>query len=180
MAANGLRAGTLGRRAALSGLFCISATLFAGSVTAGTSADLGYTRLQVYSGALRYLRIDLGYEITEKNAEAAYLLFKYQPQHQKQTSFGAFEIIETKTGVKLAVKLPKMPGYHEQVLRDGLIRKLREDYGESSPKAPPDESKKKPKKKRPSDDDEAPKAEEDPPQDGKSPVERLRGIAPEE
>jgi hypothetical protein len=123
----------------------LTATLCAALLTtsAGASAsarsDLGYTSKQVYSGALRYLRIDLDYEITEKDPDAAYLLFRYTPQGQRQTRFGSFEIVPTSEGVRLVVTLPKMPSYHEQVLRDGLVRKLREDYGAPSPKSPPEE-----------------------------------------
>lgn len=116
--------------------FCLVVLCLATNASAGAQTDLGYTRGQVYSGALRYLRIDLGYEITEKDAKAAYLLFQYTPQGQQAPKFGSFEIVPKQGGVRLLVKLPKMPSYHEQVLRDGLLRKLREDYGPETPKAP--------------------------------------------
>jgi hypothetical protein len=122
---------------------------------AASSAELGYSRLQVYSGALRYLRIDLGYQITEKDADAAYLLFKYQPHDQKETSFGAFEIVEVDGRVRLLVKLPRMPAYHESVLRDGLVRKLREDYGDVDIPRDKPPRKGEPDEKAPQQDDDA-------------------------
>ncbi len=127
--------------ALLTAVLCVSPP-----AAASATAQLSYTRLQVYSGALRFLRIDLGYEITEKDADAAYLLFKYPSADQQRSSFGAFEIIETEAGIRLSVKLPKMPSYHEDVLRDELLRKLRDDYGEANRSAK-DKPKTKPKHK---------------------------------
>lgn len=132
------------RRWLLCGVLASGVGFLAPDANANASTELGYTRAQVYNGALRYLRIDLGYEITEKDGEAAYLLFRYQTHEQREPSFGAFEIVETERGVRLLVKLPKMPSYHETVLRDGLVRKLRDDYGSAEPK-PPKKDERKPK-----------------------------------
>lgn len=120
---------------------------------AAASADihLGYTRQQVFSAALRYLRIDLGYQVTEKNADAAYLLFEYVPHGKREPAFGAFEIIDTDDGVRLAVKLPTLPAYHENVLRDGLVRKLRAEYGTERPQKPTPKPEQKPKRPKKSD-----------------------------
>jgi len=118
---------------------------------ADAAAELRYTRTQIFSGALRYLRIDLGYEITEKDSDAAYLLFRYVPQGMKEPTFGAIEIVETSAAVKLSVKLPQLPSYHETVIRDGLVKKLRADYGQELPPKAPKENKERPPKS-PADD----------------------------
>lgn len=131
--------------------------LLTAASSASSTGDVGYTLPQVYSAALRYLRIDLGYPVTEKDPDAAYLLFKYRAA-DKKTSFGAFELVATGGRVRVVVKLPDMPSYHETVLRDGLLKKLREDYGVDEPaRAPkrdeqqPQDSPERPKpaKKRP-------------------------------
>jgi hypothetical protein len=109
---------------------------FQGQASATARIDVNYSRQQVYSAALRYLRIDLNCEITERDETAAYLLFRYQPVGQSAASFGAIEIIERGSGVTLAVKIPRLPAYHETVVRDGLVRKLAEDYGVNKPKRP--------------------------------------------
>ncbi len=166
---------SIDRRSVIAGLMTVALGSVHSEAWAGASIELRYTRLQVYSGALRYLRIDLGYEITEKDADAAYLLFKYRTRERESDTFGAFEIIETKEGVRLAVKLPQMPSYHENVLRDGLVRKLREDYGEESPKPP---RRKKGAPKKDDDDEDAPTEQPIPPTEGKSPVERLPQTPP--
>jgi hypothetical protein len=114
---------------------------------ARVDAESGYTKNQTYSGALRYLRLDLGYEVVEKDPEAAYLLFKYAaPGDNKRVLNGTVEVVETEGKVRLFVRIPQMPEYHERVLRDGLLKKLREEYG-----APPPKKAAKPAPKPPAD-----------------------------
>jgi hypothetical protein len=98
--------------------------------------ELPYTRQQVFSCALRYLRVELGSEITEKDAEAAYLLFLYQAADARGTSPGAVEMVERGASTTLVVRLPRLPAYHETLLKDGLVRKLQEDYGANRPSKP--------------------------------------------
>jgi hypothetical protein len=113
------------------------ALLQASGAEARSEAESGYSKAQTFSAALRYLRVDLAYEVLEKDPEAAYLIFKYEQPGQRQTSTGTVEIVEGGEQVRILVKLPKMPEYHERVLRDGLLRKLREEYGEPRrPKKP--------------------------------------------
>ncbi len=113
--------------------------------SARAEAEARYSKTQAYSAALRYLRVDLGYEVTEKDPDAAYLIFKYQVPGQgpQQASTGTLEIVDGTDLVRIYVKLAKMPEYHERVLRDGLLRKLREEYGAPPPPqkkpAPPEE-----------------------------------------
>lgn len=129
--------------------FCLT-TLLTFPSEAKVSGDVEFSLAQVYSGALRYLRIERGYQITEKDAETAYVLFRYQDAGKKQTSFGAIEMVQRQRGVRLIVRLPELPSYHEQVLRDGLVRKLQEEYG-CSGCAKPDK-----KRKNRRDDEKAP------------------------
>jgi hypothetical protein len=119
---------------------------------ARVEAGSGYTKTQTFSAALRFLRVDRGYEIVEKDADAAYLLFRYPLPGRKESASGSLEVVETQAGVKVYVQLPRLPEYHESVLRDGLLRKLREEYGEPKkapapakpPPAKPSESEGKP------------------------------------
>jgi hypothetical protein len=118
--------------AASLGLAALLGTNFA---LARAEAESEYSKPQTYSAALRYLRVDLGYEVVEKDPEAAYLMFRYSPAGRRDTSHGSIEIVETKQKVKLFVQLPQMPSHHEVVLRDGLLKKLRQEYG--TPPKPP-------------------------------------------
>ena len=108
----------------------LAALFVVGRAGARVEADCGYTKVQAYSAALRYLRVDLGYEIVEKDPDAAYLIFRYVlPNQPNNPSSGTVEIVATDSKVKLFVQIPRMPEYHERVLRDGLLRKLRDEYG---------------------------------------------------
>jgi hypothetical protein len=122
------------------------------SASARVDGSSAYSKSQTYSGALRYVRVDLGYEIVEKDADAAYLIFKYAAPGQSKANAvtGTLEVVEANGRVRLFVSLPRMPEYHERIFRDGLLKKLREEYGEP-PVAP-----KKPAEKSPSDKPQAP------------------------
>jgi len=111
---------------------------------ARAEADSDYTKAQTYNGALRYVRVDLGYEVVEKDPDAGYILFRYEPPGRRNNpTNGSIEVVETPERVKLVVQLPQMPTYHETTLRDGLMKKLRTEYGEP-PKRKPHEAPKKP------------------------------------
>lgn len=124
----------------------LAGLLRTGFAEARAEAVSDYSKAQTYNGALRYLRVDLGYEVVEKDPDAAYLLFRYEPVGRRgNPTHGSIEIIEAKGSVKLFIQLPRMPSYHEVVLRDGLLKKLRQEYGEPPKKPEP------PRQKPPSD-----------------------------
>jgi hypothetical protein len=115
----------------------LGAVLSAAVAAARVEGESEYTKAQTYSGALRYLRVDLGYEVVEKDPDAAYLVFKYQPVGQpKDDTLGTIEVVESGEHVRVFVRIPRMPEYHERVLRDGLFRKLRDEYGTPLPRQP--------------------------------------------
>ena len=137
-------------RSSLRSLFGALAALAFATIVAVADARVdgasGYSKAQTYSGALRYLRVDLGYEVVEKDPDAAYLIFKYAaPGGGKSSAVtGTLEVIEASGGgVRLFVNLPRMPEYYERVFRDGLMKKLKDEYGAPPPVA------KKPAEKAP-------------------------------
>lgn len=103
--------------------------------TAKASFDSPYTLEQTYNTALRYVRIDQGFKVTEKDPGAAYVLFEYRDTNGRETP-GAIEMVPSQQSIKVVVQLPKMPRYHEQVLADGLAKKMREELGEPARKPP--------------------------------------------
>ncbi len=119
----------------------LAASAITPSLEARVEARTGYTKAQTYTGALRYLRVDLGYEVTEKDADAAYVLFRFEASGKRELVNGSVEIVEAGDEVKLLVQIAELPVYYETVLRDGLLRKLRDEYGEpvSKPKDEPKE-----------------------------------------
>jgi hypothetical protein len=130
---------------------------------ARSEIEIPYTREQTFSGALRYLRVDLSYEVTEKDAKAAYLLFSFtDPELQKKSGHGSIEVVQRERTVRLSVNLPELPSYREELLQRGLLDKLREEYGEP-PAAPPPPDPKKP----PADSKKPPEDPKKPPEDSK-------------
>jgi hypothetical protein len=113
-------------------------TLCALTAQARTESELQYTKAQTYSSALRYLRVDLGYSVTEKDAEAAYLMFEFQRTDQKKLGLGTIEIVETDQSVKLVVRIPELPEYQERMLAEGLLSKLKNEHGDPPPRKPPE------------------------------------------
>jgi hypothetical protein len=128
--------------------------------SARVSAESEYSKAQTYSAALRLLRVDKGFEVVERDAEAAYLIFAYPDPGQKDSaSTGTIEVVQLRDRVKVIVQLPKLPEYHEQLISDALLSKLRRDYGapprsKPTPRNPSEKTPEKEKKKKPEEQDE--------------------------
>lgn len=102
---------------------------------------LRYTKDQSYNAALRFLRVDQGYVVVEKDLDSGYLLFEYPSEGSKLPTNGSIEVIEREEDISLIIQLPQMPHHHERMLADALLKKLRADYGEpiKRQKIPPQE-----------------------------------------
>lgn len=127
---------------ALSGAAVASAiVLTSDEAIAKTSVESRYGFERTWNAALRLVRIDLGFKITEKDDTTGYLMFEYTSSESgNKSSSGSFEFIRGKdadTPVKVVIQLPQMPRYHEQVMIDSLSRKLRQEYGDPPAKKPP-------------------------------------------
>jgi hypothetical protein len=113
------------------------------TVEAKTSFDSLYTLAQTYNAALRLVRVDLGLAVTEKDPSVAYVLFDYKSTESgARVVPGSIQMMDTGRTIKVVVQLGQMPRYHEQVLADALVKKLRDEYGDPAPrssqKEPPD------------------------------------------
>lgn len=112
-----------------------------GTAWARSEAEVGYTREQAFSAALRYLRVDLAYEVTEKDPDAAYLLFNFaDPERGRKPGHGSIELVQRERSVRILVNLPELPSYREELLKRGLLDKLRTEYGEPSNEPPPEKA----------------------------------------
>ena len=131
--------GRLVLQAFLPALAVVGLVAFAGQdASAKVSFDSAYTHEQTYNAALRYVRVDLGMKVTERDPQAAYVMFDYKSSESgDRVSAGSVEVVPTGGVVKVVVQLAQMPRYHEQVIADGLQKKLRTEYGEPPKKAPP-------------------------------------------
>jgi hypothetical protein len=118
-----------------------------------------YTRAQLFQSALRFIRVDSGFTLTEKDEASGYLLFEYPTGQNNETTPGSFEIIEHDSSVQLIVRIPKLAEHHERLLVKQLFDKLRSEYGEPPPKKSTPH--KKPKKAAPDKDKDDSNGEDD-------------------
>jgi hypothetical protein len=107
---------------ALLGLGVAATVVLTGEpATAKTSYDSAYGFERTWNAALRKV----------------YLLFEYKTTESAKPTSGSMEFIRSRepdAPVRVVVQLPQMPRYHEQVLVDSLVRKMRTEYGD--PPAP--------------------------------------------
>jgi hypothetical protein len=113
-------------------------TLQTGEACAGVAHESPYSVEQTYGTAMRLLRVDLGCVITEKDPVNGYLLFEYtSPESGSRVHRGSLEIVRGKEGTHVAVQLPSLPQYHEQMILDALSKKLLAEHGSPPPKPRP-------------------------------------------
>ncbi|MBI2893503.1 MAG: hypothetical protein HYY06_08115 [Deltaproteobacteria bacterium] len=96
-------------------------------------AESDYPFDQVWNAALRLIRVDLGFEVTERDAEGGFVLFKYEGESGVFNA--SIEVVRLSDGkVGLVCQVPQMPRYAEIFLVDRLNRKMREEYGAPPPR----------------------------------------------
>lgn len=97
--------------------------------------EYAYRFEQIWSAAVRMVRVDLRYPITDKDENIGYLLFEYRDHGRGYP--GSIELVRVRDSrrdkVKVIIQIPSMPSYIEQMLLDRLGRKLREEFGEPPP-----------------------------------------------
>jgi hypothetical protein len=90
----------------------------------------------IYSTAVRFVRIDRGCPILDRDPQAAYLVFECREDKRMQS--GTLEMFRTPDGVRVQVTLKEAPSYVEARFLEGLAHKLRDERGlPARPKAPP-------------------------------------------
>ena len=121
---------------------------------ARTQATLSYSYDKVWPTVIRFLRIDERLRVTEKDAEAGYVLFELEDDGY--TFRGSIELAkvrdqERRNASLIVVHINDRPAYMEQGLIDRLHQKLRRELGDPVDPPPPPEKKKPapPKKTRP-------------------------------
>jgi|GEM_PF-2679407 len=87
----------------------------------------------LWSTLIRYVRVDLNFEIIEKDSDGGYLIFKYKDLNAKVACRSTVEIIpdsspqKKKAGLTLQVSIPCAGMVQEKLLIDGLIKKIEEE-----------------------------------------------------
>ncbi len=100
--------------------------------------QFSYEFKKVWPTVVRFIRIDEGLKITEKDVETGYVVF--EQKYQQKTYTGSVELVPTtdskgRNAVTVRIRLPKRPSYIADSMVDKLARKLRDDLG--APPAPP-------------------------------------------
>jgi hypothetical protein len=117
----------------LSGLVVSAAVaLTAGGASAKSTYESPYGYERTWNAALRLVRVDNGWKVTEKDDQNGYLLFDYKSPGGEKAYPGSMELVRGRdpdAPVSVLVQLPAMPQYHEQNLLDELARKMRLEYG---------------------------------------------------
>jgi hypothetical protein len=112
-----------------------AAIVFTGQpADARTSYDSAYGFDRTWNAAIRLVRVDMGLKVLEKDDTTGYLMFEYKsPGTGGKPSSGSMEFVRSRepdSPVRVVVQLPQMPSFHEQVMLDSLVRKMRTEYGE--------------------------------------------------
>lgn len=121
---------------------------------------LSYPIDQVWPTAIRYLRIDRGFEITDRDRDAGYLLFEF-PLEEKRIGSGSVEMFEAvdaagRASVSISVNTGAGPVHLPNSILDGIAAKVRAERGQPSPPPPPKQEEPPPKQDKPNDDHSVP------------------------
>lgn len=141
---------------------------------ARTSVDLPYPVEQIWSSAVRFLRVDRRFPVLEKDKDAGYILFDYIEEatkvHKASLELVAFTETSGRSATRVVLSIPDKPRHVESLLLEKLGAKAKDDLGApaplpSRPKKDPsdtkrqkdkDEAEKAPKKREPEDDPDQP------------------------
>jgi len=127
---------------ALLGIAVAAAIVTTGpAASARSDFDSAYGYDRTWNAALRMVRVDMGFKITEQDATNGYLMFEYKSPENTKATPGSIELVRSADGVapvRVVVQLAQMPRYHEQLMLDELAQKMRREYGDPpAPRPPP-------------------------------------------
>lgn len=115
-----------------------SASTVTSAAFARAASDVPYNLRETFSAAMRFVRVDKGCEVTDKDATAAFVIF--QCRDEDKVKRGAVEIFHAradgKEGVRLQIALGDDPHYMEVRWLELLERKLRDERGTPPPVKP--------------------------------------------
>jgi hypothetical protein len=110
-----------------------------GPALARSASVLPYPLPDVWSSAVRFIRVDRGYVVREKDQGSGYILFELNEGGKSYR--GSLELIrstdeEGRDATRASVSLPDLPRHWEGMLLDKLGLKLREERGTPAPPPP--------------------------------------------
>jgi hypothetical protein len=133
---------------ALAALLALGMGLWPGPAAAKSQKKVSYSYEQVWPAAVRFLRVDEGFEITEKDVEAGYVIFVVAEDGKRFR--GSMEIVrisgkDEPPALLLLIGIEDRPEYMEQGILDRFEQKLRAELGAPRPVRPAPAAPVKPK-----------------------------------
>jgi hypothetical protein len=102
---------------------------------ARAQADLPYGVAESFSTAMRFVRIDRGCKVVDKDAEAAFVSFECSDDGKVKR--GSLELFKVSDGVRMQVTLGDDTHGMEMRWLELFERKLRDERGTPTPPPPP-------------------------------------------
>ena len=129
---------------------------------AKSEKSVGWNASKIWPAAVRFIRVDERLKITEKDADAGYVMFELK--EEGKTFSGALELVgnDDDDGVKLVISITDRPQYVESAMMTRLEHKLHTELG-TAPTPAPRKPADKDKHDQPAgdhDDDKAPPSHE--------------------
>lgn len=116
-------------------------TLLSSTALAKSAKDVPYSVAESFSSSLRFIRIDRGCKVADKDPEAAFITFECKDDDKVlRGSLEIFRATEKQNGhetVRLQVTLGDEPHYAELRFLELLERKLRDERGTPPTVMPP-------------------------------------------
>jgi len=116
-----------------------AATGDGGSADARSTGVLPYPAADVWPAAVRFLRVDRGFPIKEKDEATGYVLFEYLESGKSHRS--SLELVRAadadgRDATQIVVSVADLPSHYELTLIEKLGRKVRDERGQPPRPAP--------------------------------------------
>jgi hypothetical protein len=149
-------------------LLCL--VLATGTAYARSEKTLAYAREPAWATSVRFIRVNAGLKVIEKDADAGYVIFEFK--EDKKTFRGSLELIEVvrdgRKAVRFVITIEDRPSWVEIDMLTKLERKLRAELGAPAPTPTPRDKEAPP---TPKDKEPPPKHDEPkPPKDDGPPL----------
>lgn len=124
----------------------VDGAIAAGSTRLQHSRVLPYPADQVWPAAIRYLRVDRGFSLVDRDRDAGFILFEFAVGSDANgpKGRGSVELVETtdvagRVAVKLQISTDAGPVHLPHAIAEGLAAKLKTERGQPAPppSAPP-------------------------------------------
>ncbi|MEO8553385.1 MAG: hypothetical protein ABI678_25605 [Kofleriaceae bacterium] len=122
------------RRLLFALVLCVATPVYARS-----QKTLAYPHAESFSAAVRFLRVDEGLKLIEKDGDAGYVLFELR--EEKKVFRGSLEVIDVeqdgRRAIRFVIAIEDRPEYVELQMLNRLERKLRAELGSPAPAPSP-------------------------------------------